>query len=57
MAKVETLIERATDMLFGCWHTHYTWPQSNAAKGVDPYVVCLDCGKEFPFTKFQEQVQ
>jgi hypothetical protein len=44
------------DMLFGCWHKNYTFPIT-AKKGThlhanganSTYVVCLDCGKEFPY--------
>ncbi|MGA3125962.1 MAG: hypothetical protein ABSD13_04550 [Candidatus Korobacteraceae bacterium] len=46
------------DMLFGCWHRNYTFPIT-AKKANNPhshvpgitgtYVVCLDCGKEFPY--------
>jgi hypothetical protein len=43
--------------LFGCWHNHYSFPISvrkgsrrNAAASLTgTYVVCLDCGKEFPY--------
>jgi hypothetical protein len=45
------------DMLFGCWHKHYSFPitsrpaqrRSPAAALTGTYVVCLDCGKEFPY--------
>ncbi len=45
------------DMLFGCWHKNYSFPitakgakrQSPAASVTGTYVVCLDCGKEFPY--------
>lgn len=46
------------DMLFGCWHKHYSFPitakkgqasTSHAANVTGTYVVCLDCGKEFPY--------
>ena len=42
--------------LFGCTHKRYTFPittrdkrRSDAAKSTGTYVVCLDCGKEFPY--------
>jgi hypothetical protein len=48
------------DMLFGCWHSRYTFPRTvrdpqqlrkiPAAKLTGTYVVCLTCGKEFPFS-------
>jgi predicted transcriptional regulator len=45
------------DLLFGCTHRRYTFPitakagQSRpaAASVTGTYVVCLDCGKEFPY--------
>jgi hypothetical protein len=45
------------DILFGCWHKHYSFPithrpgqrRSAAAALTGTYVVCLDCGKEFPY--------
>ena len=45
------------DMLFGCWHKNYSFPitakgnkrRSTAASVTGTYVVCLDCGKEFPY--------
>ena len=45
------------DMLFGCWHSNCSFPltrrrgqrKSPAAAVTGTYVVCLDCGKEFPY--------
>ncbi|HXY03007.1 MAG TPA: hypothetical protein VEI49_05475 [Terriglobales bacterium] len=45
------------DSVFGCWHRHYSFPmtarrgvrRSGAASLTGTYVVCLDCGKEFPY--------
>ena len=45
------------DMLFGCWHKNFSFPITNrrgarrspAASVTGTYVVCLDCGKEFPY--------
>jgi hypothetical protein len=45
------------DMLFGCWHSNYSFPltrrrgqrKSPAAAVTGTYVVCLECGKEFPY--------
>ena len=45
------------DALFGCWHRNYSFPistrrgqrRSPAASLTGTYVVCLDCGKEFPY--------
>ena len=45
------------DLLFGCTHRRYTFPitakaghsRPEAASVTGTYVVCLDCGKEFPY--------
>lgn len=45
------------DVLFGCSHKRYTFPittrpgqnRSEAAAVTGTYVVCLDCGREFPY--------
>jgi len=45
------------DFVFGCSHKHCSFPitlrgkqrRSEAAKVTGTYVVCLDCGKEFPY--------
>jgi hypothetical protein len=45
------------DILFGCWHENYSFPvtirrgerRAPAASVTGTYVVCLDCGKEFPY--------
>ena len=46
------------DMLFGCSHKNYSFPItrrkandscSPAARVTGTYVVCLECGKEFPY--------
>lgn len=51
------MIVSLLDMLFGCWHKRYSFPitakgekrRSPAASVTGTYVVCLDCGKEFPY--------
>lgn len=51
------MIAKLFDTFFGCWHFHYSFPISvrpgsrrNAAASLTgTYVVCLDCGKEFPY--------
>ncbi|HTD22781.1 MAG TPA: hypothetical protein VK738_09020 [Terriglobales bacterium] len=51
------MIANVFDMLFGCWHKRYSFPittrrgqhRSEAAAVTGTYVVCLDCGKEFPY--------
>lgn len=47
---------KLVEVLFGCTHKRYTFPitargkrHSEAAKVTGTYVVCLDCGKEFPY--------
>ena len=45
------------DLLFGCSHSHCTFPitvrgklrRSEAASVTGTYVVCLECGREFPY--------
>jgi hypothetical protein len=45
------------DVLFGCTHKHCSFPitanprqrRSEAASVTGTYVVCLDCGREFPY--------
>jgi hypothetical protein len=53
------------DMLFGCWHKNYSFPitekkgstsHCEAARVTGTYVVCLDCGKEFPYDWNQMKV-
>jgi hypothetical protein len=51
------------DVLFGCTHKRYTFPitkrgrqRSAAAALTGTYVVCLDCGKEFPYDWHQMKV-
>jgi hypothetical protein len=51
------MFSRFVDGLFGCWHTHYSFPvtvrdKSKRVKAAIPtgtYVVCTDCGKELPY--------
>lgn len=50
------MLSQILDALFGCGHRHYTFPitvkkgrRSPAAAATGTYVVCLDCGKEFPY--------
>lgn len=51
------------DMIFGCWHRNYSFPittrgarRTAAAAETGTYVVCLDCGKEFPYDWQQMKV-
>lgn len=51
------MIADLMDILFGCWHSNYSFPLTakaekrlhSAAQATGTYVVCLDCGKEFPY--------
>ncbi len=52
------MLANVFDMLFGCWHRNYSFPitakkaninHPHAADLTGTYVVCLDCGKEFPY--------
>ncbi len=51
------MIANLVDMFFGCWHKNYSFPitvksgqrRTGAASVTGTYVVCLDCGKEFPY--------
>ena len=50
------MFSRLLSSLFGCWHGHYSFPitvkkgrRSPAAFPTGTYVVCLDCGEEFPY--------
>jgi hypothetical protein len=51
------MIAKLFDVLFGCWHERYSFPitskstqrRSSAASLTGTYVVCLDCGREFPY--------
>ena len=51
------MIAKFFDAFFGCWHNHYSFPitvrrgsrRNAAASLTGTYVVCLDCGKEFPY--------
>lgn len=49
---------RFVDALFGCAHRHRTFPRTAKHAGAVPstYVVCLDCGKEFPYDWQQMKV-
>ncbi len=48
---------KVIDALFGCWHLQYSFPitlkpgsrRNQAAMLTGTYVVCLECGKEFPY--------
>ena len=51
------MIASLVDLLFGCSHSNYSFPQTvksghsrpAAAAVTGTYVVCLDCGKEFAY--------
>lgn len=58
------MITDFVDMLFGCWHSNYSFPiteksntrRTRAAQATGTYVVCLDCGKEFAYDWKQMKV-
>jgi hypothetical protein len=52
------MFARMIETLFGCWHSHLSFPMTakpgmrrNVAvhSPTGTYVVCLDCGKEFAY--------
>jgi hypothetical protein len=51
------MIAKLLNTFFGCWHSNYSFPitvrrgarRTKAASLTGTYVVCLDCGKEFPY--------
>jgi hypothetical protein len=51
------LMANLFNSFFGCGHSNYTFPittrpgsrRNSAAMLTGTYVVCLDCGKEFPY--------
>ena len=51
------MIAEVFDTVFGCKHSHYSFPisirpasrRSSASKLTGTYVACLDCGREFPY--------
>ena len=51
------MIAELIEAVFGCKHSHYSFPisvrpvarRNAAAKLTGTYVACLDCGKEFPY--------
>ena len=51
------MLSKVLDALFGCWHSRYSFPitiratsrRGATAARAGTYVVCLDCGKEFPY--------
>ena len=51
------MFSRILNALFGCMHSHISFPitikkgpRSGAAFFTGTYVVCLDCGKELPYS-------
>ena len=58
------MIANLVDLFFGCWHKNYSFPitnkpghrRSEAASVTGTYVVCLDCGREFPYDWRQMKV-
>jgi hypothetical protein len=58
------MLEKLTDLFFGCSHKNYSFPmttrtgqrRSGAALATGTYIVCLDCGKEFAYDWKQMKV-
>ena len=57
------MFSRFLSSLFGCWHGRYSFPitvkkgrRSPAAFPTGTYIVCLDCGKEFPYDWMQMKI-
>jgi hypothetical protein len=51
------MMGKLVDLLFGCRHARYSFPVTIRGRSRRPqagsltgtYVVCLECGKEFPY--------
>jgi len=50
------MLGRLLDAVFGCKHGRYTFPitahrgsRNKAASLTGTYIVCLNCGREFPY--------
>jgi hypothetical protein len=51
------MVAKLIDVVFGCWHSRYSFPvtirgtarRPQAGTLTGTYVVCLDCGREFPY--------
>lgn len=59
------MLSKLFNTFFGCWHSNYSFPitvrngarrSSQAASLTGTYIVCLDCGKEFPYDWQQMKV-
>ena len=58
------MFSRLMETIFGCWHSHYSFPmtvragsrRNQAAARLGTYVVCLDCGKELAYDWQQMRV-
>lgn len=47
---MRTIFGGLYDLLFGCKHANYTFPQTVRRKGVtETTVSCLECGKTMPY--------
>ncbi len=48
------MLNHFVNFLFGCTHKRTTFPLSKSSglrkQAASTYVVCLDCGKEFPYS-------
>jgi hypothetical protein len=61
------MLAKAFDMLFGCGHRNYSFPmtlkgmtlkggRTAAAAASGTYVVCLECGRELPYSWHEMRV-
>ena len=50
------MVERLYEILFGCRHRRLSFPLT-AKSDRRTYVVCLDCGKEFPYDWTQMKIR
>ena len=58
------MFAQLVDAVFGCHHTNYSFPitvrtgsrRNKAASLTGTYVVCLECGREFPYDWTQMKV-
>lgn len=56
------MLSAMANWLLGCSHRHTSFPITfrnrarGRAPGLDTYVVCLDCGKQFPYDWAQMRI-
>ncbi len=53
------MFAKLLDAVFGCHHSRYSFPMTSRSRSRAvgaTYVVCLDCGREFPYDWKQMKV-